>query len=1314
MKSLQLIKKKQLYLIITILFLAINTNCEGLEDWSDLKSAYLLDETNKLEADNDFKRYSEPGMSSQPLIEYIVDEKEPMSVNYDAHIRKICDYTKLPFRTIDINTWNATLIISPSTRVLSIYDTSKLNDASITKILDFISNGGTLFIPDAYEDHRMAFLYGFIPEAEFATDKNAKGFYFITPMLPNLKGKTFLSSFVHFSFDSQNFSNRIKILASTINNHNFPLIIENKIGKGRVLFFNTTTDFRKEDRGLFFAGMLKGLEGIPYPVANTATIFLDDFPSPVYNVKAEPIASEMNLSMSDFVAKVWWPDMKKIANEHKIPYSVMTTFDYKNKIIPPFTLDQWNAIKITSNNKVQPETDWLVKDAKKNGHEIAFHGYNHVSLKTNLWKNQDFIGTALSTVKKKWDISDFGNLPTTYVPPSNVIDKNGLKELKKAMPSLKYMCSLYLDQGEDGGNREFDYDPYNKEFFDYPRITSGFYLADDSKFNQQSMYLFTGVWTHFVHPDDVFELPKPGLDDWHMANLRNSLGYGWYKTKGKDKAMITEFKKYLREIKSVFPQMRFVNANDGAKMVIDWRTSRYTHKSENGIYTVKEINPDAKNKQYWFLFGSNSNTEKIETQLKKQAVLFSKTPMIDGYLYSICTKEPKLAMIDFNYKNENQKALQVQENQTVMADYTKYTIAAKRFQSGAIWLDDSDEKLKLEMASLKGKMLNDAVIDSVIWNKYSKYLSWNKRGGEAWKMFEEHTLKYPFKENIMYSNELDRVIGYPDDFVKEKWMSAQMGATPNDTDLLNNYITNFNTDENQERIKNILKKLYSLDNSAINYKNYLKHLMQYQPEEALNKLCDIKPCEDLSELATQTVWLFADANEYQKAYDWSEFSKEIDFVTQMNWLFELKKYNLIEVEFLKHIVSQPNDYKAKAFMSTIYHEMGRFKDSWIMANSLPDISEKEELKKILNTDVVFETEELKLDLIAHQPELFYPNVLKLIIKENRLLKGDFADAVSSLETNQKNNAIQKNVISYNHFDKKSNLHSFSGTYNNYYKQKLKENYEDNFDNSLLGVQYKFTRAQIEGKPNYWSRARIEVDKSTNPYYQFGIGYNTTGYKKYRSAEFNVFPVETAPGLNQKMYELRLNLYQDIYLFKIINTSISFEGNYYTDGLLSRDTINTNILNPNKFARKIYTTIDSNHYEIATYDEALEGTASVRMALDNEDVKKSKFIPFIESQYSQGTRNQSTGYPFWMIKKRFFGGLGLGWEVVITNFHSKVEAGYFLDDYSKNFKRFTGNVSYQLFDFTALTANVEFFSQSKYYSNSFQFGVKHNFKKKIKR
>ena len=1068
------------------------------------------------------------------------------------------------------------------------------------------------------------------------------------------------------------------------------------------------------DRGLLFAGVLKGLEGIPYPIANTATIFLDDFPAPQYEILAEPIKSEMNYTTSDFVEKVWWPDMRDLAKQFKIPYAAMLTFDYRNKIVPPFTLDQWNSKKIKTKDRVEPLPDWLVKDVAKNGHELAFHGYNHVSLLKTDWKNPKFIATSMGTVKKKWEISNYGNLPVTYVPPSNDIDEMGLVELKKAMPSIKYICSLYLGNIKDGGNREFDFDPFEKKLFDYPRISSGFYFKDDEKFTIQSLYLYTGIWTHFVHPDDVYQIPDRADKTSGGYSLRNSLNYGWRKTKGSNKAMFPEFRNYIKQVTTAFPQMRFVNGNDGGAIVNDWRASRYNHKSEYGLYTVKEINPDDE-KQYWFLYGSNTNTEKIEQQLKSQKVLFAKTPFMDGFLFSVYSNKPSLTSVDLYYKKPADRVKIEAINLFVKADFAKYNTSVKNFISGAIWNDDSDEKLKLKMDELKTKLLSNSVIDSVLWNKYAKFMSWENKADEVWKMYENHVSKNPNPNNIMYSGELDKVIGYTTDEMKEKWMSEQIKVNPNDKELLKSYYVNFDTDEYKDKIKNVLKTLYILENTPENYKNYIRHLLNYYPDEALAELKDKKPDENLKELATPIIWLFADNAEYKKAIEWSPYSNEIDFVTKMNWYIDSGKTKLLEAEYLKYIATHPDDYAAKVLMSSVYHEQGKFKEAWVLANSLPEIPEKEELRKTLNKDVVYEEDELQQDLIANHSALFYPNVLKKLIKESRLAKGDFIDINSFVETNQNDPTTIKNLLSYNFYNKKGSLHGLSVSYDKYYKLELGDKeYDANKDNSTMGIQYKFTSAVKDEKPQYWSSARVEVDQKTSLYYQFGTGINYTKNNNYKSADFNLMPVETASGLNQKMYQMKLNLYNEFYLFKKINTTLSFEGNYYTKGLLSRDTI-TPIINPNRFkARKTYTQLENGDTVIEESGDAMDGALTLRMMLNDGEVKKSKLIPFVESQVSYGTKDLSNGYPYWMIKNRFYGGAGLGWEFGLTNFHSRIEAGYFLDTFSDHFERFSGIISYQIFDFTALTLNMELFNQEKYYSNSLQVGIKHNLKRRIRK
>ncbi len=1304
--------------LLFIVFLFVSS-CEGLDDWSDLKVDELLNLSEKTDTPESkiFKRYSLPGMSSQPLVEFIVDEKDKQSKIYNENIKKACDYTKIPYNAIPLNIWNSNLNIAATTRVISVYDTKKINDASIAKLVEFVSNGGTLFLPYANEDHRMSFLLGFLAEAEYNTDITSVGFHFDTNIFPNAKGKEYFDKMKHFGFGFKNFSNKIKILATAINNKKYPTILENPIGSGRVILYNTSNNFTKEDRGLLFAGILKGLEGIPYPIANTSTIFLDDFPSPLYNIMAEPIKSEMNLNIEDFVYKVWWPDMKKLAKEYKIPYAAMTTFDYRNKIVPPFTLDQWNSRKITINNKTEPIPDWLVKDVAKDGHEIAFHGYNHVSLLKHLWKNPVFINTSMNTVKKKWEISNFGKLPTTYVPPSNDIDKEGVIALKKAMPSLRYMCSLYLGIKKDGGDREFDYDPYSNDFFDYPRISSGFYMSEESKYSIQSMYLITGIWTHFVHPDDVFQIPSTANASAGHYSLRNELNLGWHKTKGGNKAMLPEFKKVIRQMTNAYPQLRFLNGNDAGEIVIDWRASKYNHISENGLYTISRTNPNEVTKQYWFMYGSNENAEKIEAKLKNQVALFSKIPFLDGFMYSVYNNKPKISVIDLNYKTPNEKAKQESINRAILEEIKLYDIAVKKFRSGAYFEELEKKKLNIYLADLKNKMMNTSVIDSITWNKYSKLMSWDERGGEVWQLLDEYIKKYPSKENVMYSKELDRVIGYPNDAITEKWITEQLLANPFDKELLNFYITNYYTDANESKIRMALKNLYTIDNTTFNYKNYLRHLLQFDTDAAIKELSDKKPTEDFAEFGEQIVWLYADTLDFKKAIEWSSIVKSIDFVTKMSWYIDSGQSRLIEKEYLKYIAENPNDDKAKIFMSGIYHELGRFKEAWILANSLPESEEKEDLRKTYNKDVVYEDEALQQYLIENESELFYPNVMKGIVKEYRLTKGDFIDFNSSLQTNQNVNSFFSNIFSYNFYNKKRNLQSVGVTRTKYYKIVIDDIYPSNYENTLVGLEYKFKTAEIEGKPQYWYRARVEANEATKAYYQAGLGYSKAKEKNFRSAELNLMPVEFAPGLNQNIYNLRLSLNQDFYLFKVINTNISFEGNYYTNGLLSRDTINTAILNPNRkspLARKVFTTIDKDKYEIATYDDAIEGALSLRMVLDKGTVRKSKFVPFIEGQITRGNRDLEDGYPYWMLSSRNFGGTGLGWEFKIKNFNSRVEAGYFLDDYTKNFRRYIGSLSYQLFDYTALTFNFEVYDQDKFYSNAFQLGLKYNLKKKTKK
>jgi hypothetical protein len=1293
----QVINNARIYrLLIVVAFAMAAAGCGKLDNLDADDFDIFGSDDDKKEAA--LRTYTEPGMSTAPLVQYLLDNGNQQSRDYEKDIRKVCDYTKMPFRSTEIKTWDASPSIPTSTRVIVLLETKKLSQASINKLVDFVSTGGTLFVPFAGDDKRAAFLFGFKPEAEFDTDIKSRGFFFKVPVLPNLKGKTYSEESIHYGYAKENFGKNIRVLASSINNPNFPVIVENNIGKGKVILYNTTQAFTKIDRGLLFSGLLKGLEAIPYPIANTSTIFLDDFPSPLYNVKEEPIKAELNMTITDFVKKVWWPDMQSIAKKYNISYSAMICFDYKNKTQPPFLFDQWNENKLKDGKKVEPISEWLVNDVAKKGHELAFHGYNHVEFLKGEWPNPEFIPTALKAVQKKWQVSNFGDFPVTYVPPSNHIDKAGVGYLHEGMPSIKYMCSLYLGGIEDGAGREFDFDPYNKNMFDYPRISSGFYMDTQTKYAHESMYLFTGIWTHFVHPDDIYQIDRPGNISQGDDDLRNARNLGWRKTNGKDYGMLTEFDDYLKQMSITYPQMRYVNAGQGGKIVNDWRASKFRHSSDEGSYTVEEVNPQSSigDNQYWFLYGSFENTPKIESQLKNESALYSKTSYLDGYLFTIYTNKPKLTLRDLKYKGPDQKNIDAKLTKKVRDDYKRYQASVRRYINGGSVGNEEDPDIKLfrSMESLKKRMMSETKIDSASWNKYARYMITQDRAEEVWKILGEYCVKFPIKDNIMYSAELNKIIEYPNELTKEKWLSAQLLVTPNDKDLLNSYIADFYTPENQEKIRNALVNLLKVDTSFGTYLQYIQHLLAYDQPEALKELNDKKPSAEFKPVAADVAWLFANDNQLQKAYDWSVLTDEIDFSTKMAWLIELKNLKLLETEYKKYIVKNPNDYQAKATMAGVYHDNNRFRDSWILSNSLPDTPEKEELRKMLNVDVEFVDEALQQELIADHSELFYPEMLAKLTKGYRKDKGDFVAFNTAAETNRNDPSAFKNILSYNHYDRKGNLHGFAATYSTMYKVDVKIKDRDNVTHAIGGLQYQFNSPKESESFHYWGRLRAEYSDFHKFYGQFGAGINFTKNKNYKSAELKIFPMETGPSHSKLIYRAQLDVYQDYYLFNMLNTSISLEGNYYSD---------------------------SHGNRAISIEKSYEGSITTKIAYDKGDDRKSKFIPFIEGSRTQAAIGEHTvdpalGYPYWMIDDRLYGGGGLGWKYGLENgnLQSKLEVTYFFDDYTQTFQRYTGEVAWQIFDYTLITASFEVYAQDKYFSNAVQFGVKYNLKKRNKK
>ena len=258
------------------------------------------------------------------------------------------------------------------------------------------------FLPGYANDKKFGFLAGVKSDAPYSVDQTATGYRFQINMLPGVKDKTFQNKIPHYGLKRENFNEDVEVWAIAYNQPDYPTIIHHRLGEGQIIAFNSSQFAEKQDRGLFFAAILKGLPNIPYSIANVSSIFLDDFPAPLYDVYAETVKTEMNLSQAQFYKNVWWPDMIQLAKEENVVYSTYPCFDYRNITQPPFLYKEWEHRSSTLKEHAGDAPDHLMSLALAENQEIGLHGYNHVSLVASDWPNEDFMILSLNSAEKKW------------------------------------------------------------------------------------------------------------------------------------------------------------------------------------------------------------------------------------------------------------------------------------------------------------------------------------------------------------------------------------------------------------------------------------------------------------------------------------------------------------------------------------------------------------------------------------------------------------------------------------------------------------------------------------------------------------------------------------------------------------------------------------------------------------------------------------------------------------------------------------------------------------------------------------------------
>ncbi|CAA0116798.1 Uncharacterised protein [Halioglobus japonicus] len=419
----------------------------------------------------------------------------------------------------------------------------------------FVEQGGGLVVVHRGFKENFCKLFGIVSQdhlVSVTSDYGAAGLVFPSRVLPSFQGLALDASAIdgHASFDVVPVADaRIVATSST----GKPLAWRSRHGKGYVLYWNTTICSEKRMRGLIVESLESVVPVMVLPTANAGVVQIDDFPAPL---PAPSVELGGTSQVDQFYSHRWWPDVYRLANGYDIALSCFVAFDYSNVPVDAAAVRAQTALATV-------ESDNIAAILRLPPAEIGLHGYNHLPLTVTDWADQSEMARSLEQAIAEWTRAGFGPLPTSYVPPMNIYDRNGIAVLTKTLPGITSISSVL--NGALGGatERDFGPEPWNESLFCLPRATCGHECSQQLLFDCANQVAALGVWTHFLHPDDLVDVPGPGK---LQSAARNPYSKPWRGRRGK-RGLYDELAEIFVQVRSRFPWLVFRSTSEAVEIL---------------------------------------------------------------------------------------------------------------------------------------------------------------------------------------------------------------------------------------------------------------------------------------------------------------------------------------------------------------------------------------------------------------------------------------------------------------------------------------------------------------------------------------------------------------------------------------------------------------------------------------------------------------------------------------------------------------------------------------------------------------------------
>lgn len=289
-----------------------------------------------------------------------------------------------------------------------------------------------------------------------------------------------------------------------------PLAFQVRRGRGTVVAWTVPVPADKSARGLMLLSLMEATPLVS-ALVDAHLFFLDDCPLPTSNRPVRVEAGAPEIPDGEFYRNRWWPDVRSLIETHSLrpTFAFILTYD-----------DRMPEEGVPGTYGEGSPSLELARAISAAGYEVDLHGFNHQSL--SLARNEWSVGwsgigamrKALTMLRAEYRRVFGGDrLPRAYVAPSNFVQRVGKEALRQVFPEIEVLSTQYLDEGPILG-QEFGPDPEVPGLWNLPRISSEHFLDADNAQEVLDALVLPGVFSHFIHPDDLLDPERSRGRDW--------------------------------------------------------------------------------------------------------------------------------------------------------------------------------------------------------------------------------------------------------------------------------------------------------------------------------------------------------------------------------------------------------------------------------------------------------------------------------------------------------------------------------------------------------------------------------------------------------------------------------------------------------------------------------------------------------------------------------------------------------------------------------------------------------------------------------